>query len=113
MPMNPGPSPCSLRPVLPLTPVPGSGPTLTLQLGCLSQDSQPWAPVPAPSPSQTASFFPSPTGPVAPPPIIALPLPLPLPLPVLVPAPIPSAAGVSGLAVETAVPGQGGQRQPA
>src|ERR1041384_1779821 len=40
-PMNPGPSPCSLSAVLPLTPALGSGASFTLQVGCLSQDSQP------------------------------------------------------------------------
>src|SRR5262244_3789894 len=58
IPMNPGPSPCSLRPVLPLTPLPESGPTFDSQLGFLSHDSQPCAPAPAPSPSQMTSELP-------------------------------------------------------
>src|SRR5207248_10739019 len=62
IPMYPGPFPCSLRLLLPLTPVPESGPTLASQSGFLSQDSQPCAPAPAPSPSQITMRLPLATG---------------------------------------------------
>ena len=101
MPMNPGPSPCSLRPVLPLVPLPESGPTFATQLGALSHDSHPCAPGPAPSPSQTTSRPPSATG-------VALAAPMggfAAPMAVI---PVAAVAGAAPAAV-----GQGGQRQPA
>src|SRR5882757_4823372 len=100
--MNPGPSPCSLRLVLPFTPVPESGPTLATQLGALSQDSQPCAPAPAPSPSQIGRRVPPATGSAAPP---AGGMALPMPMP-------PGLTGAAA-AVAPPAPGHGGQRQPA
>src|SRR6185503_14948233 len=100
IPMNPGPFPCSLRPLLPLRPLPGSGPTFASQLGALSQDSHPCAPAPAPSPSQMTSRLPFATGSEGAAPIAAPPIGLFIPV-----------AGVASAA--PAAPGQGGQRQPA